>query len=294
MLVTTALVSCVLLLISMFQAGNLDYNSEIRQWRHMRETELISDEGWLTVAGLFWLKEGSNSIGSDRSNEIVLPRGAAPPKLGILEFHDGVTTFHPQAGAMTVEGQPAGPQVLKADTSGAPDLLRVGRLTLFIIQRGSQYAVRLRDTKSEMRLHFAGLKYYPPKPEYRVKATFTPYDAPKLIKVANVLGQIEEKPSPGYVEFTLSGRTLRLDATIENGDLFFMFKDLTSGSETYPSGRFLHARMPAGAKAGEIILDFNKAYNPPCAFTPYATCPLPPRQNQLPVRMEAGELRYQH
>ena len=276
------------------QANLTTYTSEIERWHRQREASLTADDGWLTVAGLFWLKEGKNTAGSDSSNDIALPAGAAPRKLGVFALRKGAIIFVPEPGAVTADGKPAAPQNLKPDTSGAPDILRIGRLCLFVIQRHNRYGIRLRDTESEMRRHFAGLKYYPPKEEYRVKGNFVPYSPSKTIEVPDILGQTEDQPSPGYVEFTLHGQVLRLDPVVEDGKLFFIFKDLTAGKETYPSGRFLHAEIPGGGRAGEVILDFNKAYNPPCAFTPYATCPLPPRQNQLPVRIEAGELRYGH
>ena len=174
---------------------------------------------------------------------------------------------------------------------GSPDVLRVGNLSLFVIQRGSRFGVRLKDKDSEARRKFAGTHWFPVAEEYRVTAKFVPYTPPKTIAVPNILGDVEQEDSPGYAEFTLKGRQLRLDPVSEGDVLFFIFKDLTAGKETYPPGRFLYADLP---KNGEVILDFNQAVNPPCAFTPYATCPLPPAQNYLPVRIEAGELRYGH
>jgi uncharacterized protein len=280
--------------LAMLQAGGTAYKSEIEKWRRNREAQLTADEGWLTVAGLFWLKEGKNTVGSDPSNDIVLPAGGAPARLGVFDFHSGVTTFVPEPGALDTDGKPARPEVLKPDTSGAPDILRVGALSMFVIHRGDRDGIRLRDENSQMRRHFTGLKYYPAKEEYRVTARFVPYDPPKMIAVPNILGQTENQPSPGYLEFTLRGKRLRLDPLVEDKHLFVIFKDFTSGGETYPPGRFLNAAMPANGKAANVILDFNKAYNPPCAFTPFATCPLPPKQNQLSVRIEAGELRYGH
>jgi uncharacterized protein (DUF1684 family) len=165
---------------------------------------------------------------------------------------------------------------------------------MFVIERGGKYAIRLKDKNSKMRREFTGLKWYPVKPEYRITATFNPYEPPKQIPVPNILGQTESLPSPGYVTFTLKGKTVRLEPVLESPDdkeLFFIFRDGTSGDTTYPSGRFLYADMPV---QGKVVLDFNKAYNPPCAFTPYATCPLPPPANRLKVNIEAGELNYGH
>jgi uncharacterized protein len=162
---------------------------------------------------------------------------------------------------------------------------------MFVIQRGKRFGIRLRDRNSEMRKNFTEIKYFPISEAYRVKARFVPSNPPKMISVPNILGETSDEPSPGYAEFTLRGHACRLTPVTEGDQLFFIFKDLTSGKETYPPGRFLYTDMP---KNGEVVLDFNKAYNPPCAFTPYATCPLPPAENRLPIRIEAGELRYGH
>ena len=268
------------------------YQAEIEKWREAREARLKADDGWLTVAGLFWLKHGDNTVGTDPTSNIVLPKGSAPAKVGVFDFHDGVTSFQAASGVtVTLDGQPATSGVLKPDSSGRPDVLSMNDLTMFVIERGERYAIRLRDKSSEMRKTFKGLKYYPPKEEYRVVGKFVPYNPSKTIPIPNILGQVEQTPSPGYVVFTLNGREWRLDPITEGDTLFFIFKDMTSGKETYPPGRFLNTEMP---KNGEVILDFNKAYNPPCAFTPYATCPLPPEENKLPIPIEAGELRYGH
>jgi uncharacterized protein (DUF1684 family) len=273
-------------------APDAAYQAEIEKWREAREARLKADDGWLTVAGLFWLKHGDNTVGTDPSSDLVLPKGSAPAKVGVLDFHDGITSFQAASGvSVTLDGQPAKSGVLKPDSSGSPDLLSVNELTMFVIERGERYGIRLRDKNSLMRKAFKGLKYYPPKEGYRVVGKFVSYDPPKTIPIPNILGQVEQTPSPGYVVFTLKGRECRLDSITEGDTLFFIFKDLTSGKETYPPGRFLNTEMP---KNGEVILDFNKAYNPPCAFTPYATCALPPEQNKLAIAIEAGELRYGH
>jgi len=266
------------------------YQAEIEKWREARETRLKADDGWLTVAGLFWLKHGVNTVGTDPEGDVVLPKNSAPARVGVFDFHDGITSFQAASGvSVTLNGQPATSGILKPDSAGSPDVLSVNDLTMFVIERGERYAVRLKDKNSEMRKTFKGLKYYPPKEAYRVVGKFVPYDPPKTISVPDILGQVEQTPSPGYVAFTLNGRECRLDPVTEGDTLFFIFKDLTSGKETYPSGRFLNTAMP---KNNEVILDFNQAYNPPCAFTPYATCPLPPEENKLSIAIEAGELRY--
>ena len=280
------------LLLLLVRGGESSYQAEIEQWRQHREAALKADDGWLTVAGLFWLKDGKNTVGADLSSNIILPKGSAPAKVGVFDFQNGYTTFQPAPGVhATVNGKPTSSAVLKPDASGEPDVVRVNDLTMFVIKRGSRFGIRLKDKNREARKAFTGLKYFPVTERFRVTAKFVPYNPPKRLSVPNILGDTEEEASPGYVEFTLDGHPCRLDPLEEGGGLFFIFKDLTSGKETYPPGRFLYAPKP---KNGEVILDFNKAVNPPCAFTPFATCPLPPQQNYLPMRVEAGELRYGH
>ncbi|MGA2985825.1 MAG: DUF1684 domain-containing protein [Terriglobia bacterium] len=290
MLISRVLVA--VLALAILPVDQASYRAQIEKWRQQREESLKAEGGWLTVAGLFWLKEGASTLGTGRENNFVLPPGSAPENVGTFDFHGGKTAFQAAPGvAVTVNGKPVAAASLSDDSAGSPDVLRVGNLSLFVIQRGSRFGVRLKDKDSEARRKFAGTHWFPVAEEYRVTAKFVPYTPPKTIAVPNILGDVEQEDSPGYAEFTLKGRQLRLDPVSEGDVLFFIFKDLTAGKETYPPGRFLYADLP---KNGEVILDFNQAVNPPCAFTPYATCPLPPAQNYLPVRIEAGELRYGH
>ncbi len=290
MLNSRLVLALALLLVA--EANESSYQAEIEKWRHAREASLTADGGWLTVVGLFWLKEGKNTVGTARENAFVLPKGSAPGKVGVFEFQNGRVSFEAALGVnVTVNGKLAATATLKPDTSGSPDILRINDLTMFVIQRGNRHGIRLKNKNSELRKNFTGSKYFSAKEEYRVRAKFLPYVPPKLITVPNILGDSEEEASPGSVVFTLNGKECRLDPVSTDGGLFFIFKDLTSGKETYPPGRFLTTEK---AKDGEVVLDFNKAYNPPCAFTPFATCPLPPKQNHLPIRIEAGELRYGH
>jgi hypothetical protein len=181
---------------------------------------------------------------------------------------------------------------LRPDSTGSPDVLEMGALSLTVIERGGRLGIRLKDRNSPVRKAFTGLRWFEIDEDYRVEARWVSHPQPKPVKVPNVLGQTEAMPSPGYAEFTLGGKSVRLDGVLEDPhaeQLFFILRDRTSGKETYGAGRFLYADLPQG---GKVVLDFNKAYNPPCAFTPYATCPLPPPQNWMPVRVEAGELAY--
>ncbi|HUU15448.1 MAG TPA: DUF1684 domain-containing protein [Terriglobia bacterium] len=273
-------------------AGPQGYRAEIELWRRHHQAALEAEDGWLTVVGLFWGKEGRNTVGADPTNDIVLPKGSAPAQVGVFEFHDAKTTFQAASGVkVTVNGQLLASAPLKPDTSGAADLLRIRDLTMFVIERGGRYAIRLKDKNSSARRDFHGLDYFPVNERYRVRAKFVPYRPPKKISIPNILGRTEEDTSPGYVVFTLDGREFRL-VPVNSGDmLFFIFKDLTAGKETYPAGRFLYTALP---EKGEVVLDFNKAVNPPCAVTAYATCPLPPKENILSVRIAAGEKRFGH
>lgn len=273
------------------QLRDASYEATIQKWRTDRLARLKASDGWLAVAGLFWLKPGPNSAGSDSSNSIVLP-AAAPGRIGSFLFQNGKTVFTAEPGAgVTVNGRPAGKLEMRPDTEGQPDVIAVGGLTLHVIRRGSRYGIRLRDPNSRFRREFTGLKWFSVDQSFRVTARFVPYDPPKRISVPNILGDTEKRSSPGYAAFTLAGTECRLEPVLEEGRLFFIFRDLTTGKETYPAGRFLYADSP---KDGKVVLDFNKAYNPPCAFTPYATCPLPPPQNSLRVRITAGEKTYHH
>ena len=282
-----------MLAIGLFEAGLLfaqgDYSSTIEQWRVQHETSLKTEDGWLAVSGLFWLKEGANPAGSSASDAIVLPRG--PAKVGVFDFRSGSVAFKAESGVdVLVNGKVARfANALKSDANGSPDFVQVAGLTMMVIQRGNRYGVRLRDPASQARREFGGLRWFPVNDKYRVTGRFVAYEKPKMIPITNVLGDTEPEASPGYVEFTLQGQQLRLEPVTEDGQLFFIFRDLTAGQESYPAGRFLYSPWP---KDGKVELDFNKAENPPCAFTAYATCPLPPKQNHLAVRIEAGEKNY--
>ena len=279
--------SLVVVMVVMLSADTA-YRVGIEQWRVRHEAELKSENGWLSVAGLFWLKPGANPAGSAASNAIALSRG--PAQAGVFDFENGKITFRSAPGAeVNLNGKPVSSASLKSDTDGSPDQIRIAGLTLTVIHRADRYGVRLRDPQSRTRAEFSGLHWFPVDEKYRVTGRFIAYDKPKTIPITNVLGQTEAEPTPGYVEFTLNGRILRLEPVDEDHQLFFIFRDLTAGHETYPAGRFLYADWP---KNGQVELDFNKAENPPCAFTAFATCPLPPKQNHLDVRVEAGERNY--
>src|SRR5688572_17715190 len=272
------------------------YRAEIAKWRQEREARLKGDGGWLQVAGLFWLKDGANTFGTDGKSAIVLPAGSAPARAGVFELRGGKVTVRMQPGVdATVADKPWQTAAIRPDVPAPADVLRVApRLSLHVIERGGRLGIRMKDKESRLLKEFTGLRWFPVREEQRVEARFVPYTPPKKVPVPNILGQVDDLPSPGYAVFQVGGREVRLDPVLEDPgatELFFIFRDETAKKETYPAGRFLYSAMP---KDGKVVLDFNKAYSPPCAFTPYATCPLPPRQNRLPVRIEAGEMRSGH
>ena len=266
------------------------YKAEIEKHRRERVEELTAPDGWLAVQGLFWLHEGANTAGSGSSADIRLP-ARAPARLGVFTLAQKAVTFTADPGAaVTAGGQPV--TTFAFDPSkGEKSAVTFSGITIFVIKRDDRIGLRMLDPESEARTHFAGLRYFPLDPAYRFRARFVPYDTPRRVPVPNVLGQLVPMESPGYVEFALGGKRYRLEPVYEtpqHEDLFFIFKDLTSETETYQAGRFLHAQLPID---GFVDLDFNRAYNPPCAFTAFATCPLPVKANQLQVRIPAGELR---
>lgn len=267
-----------------------NYRAEIEKYRRERIAELTAPNGWLAVRGLFWLHEGPNTSGSDPASEIKLPQ-RAPKRLGVFTLAAGKVTFAPDPA---VSAQIDGKAVTAATEmrGGETGAVQSAGVSLFVIKRGDRVGLRMLDPESRARQTFRGLTYYPLNPAYRVRATFVPYPKMKEVPVPNVLGQLVPMESPGYVEFTVQGKKYRLEPVYEtprHEDLFFLFKDTTSRTETYEAGRFLHTPLP---KDGVVDIDFNRAYNPPCGFTEFATCPLPIKENQLPVAIRAGERRF--
>jgi uncharacterized protein (DUF1684 family) len=251
-----------------------------------------SEESWLTISGLFWLDEGENTFGSSSSNRIELPPGSAPSLGG---------KFIRKGEKITVEAAPGvylycgGKQIarmgLRAGDSTSPDTLALGDLRMWVIRRGDRYAVRLRDLNAPAFKNYLGLEYFPLSETFKVEAVFAPYSVPKNIAVEAKIVKRSELISPGTVTFSWAGREYEFIAfdDEERRTYFLVFGDETNGEETYDGGRFLDFKVDTGNQA---VLDFNHAYNPPCAFTAFATCPLPPAQNRFPFRLEAGEKKY--
>lgn len=271
-------------------AGGASYEQELEQWKAKRLANLKSEEGWLSLIGLFWFKEGENRFGSDPTNEIVLPDGKAPQHAGTLRLAAGKVTLEAKPDAkITSKGQPVTTLELKSDEDGEPTLLELGSLSFHVVKRGERLGLRVKDRENPARAAFKGTDYYPVDRKWVVNARFEPYQPPKQVPIHNVLGMETEETSPGALAFEVDGQPYKLEALKEKGEeqFFIIFADQTSGKETYGAGRYLYADPP-GAD-GRVTLDFNRAYSPPCAFTRYATCPLPPQQNRLPLRVEAGE-----
>jgi uncharacterized protein len=269
------------------------YEAELAAWKQSRIGSVAGPDGWTTLAGLHWLDSTSYTVGSDSGSGIVLPANA-PRVLGLVERTAGAVRFDaaPKAG-VRIGGAPVDTTLLQTDANGArPTVLEAGSVTLRVIERSGRLALRVKDTLHPSRAAFTGLEYFPVDTSWRVRARLVPHNDPTTIKVIDVLGQVQTYESPGALEFWHAGKTYRLDAVIEPGvkDLFVMFRDRTSADESYPAGRYVYAAVPDST--GYTVLDFNRAYNPPCAFTALATCPLPPRQNLLPIPIPAGELRY--
>jgi hypothetical protein len=260
------------------------YEREIAAWRAAREARLTADDGWLTVAGLHWLHDGVNRAGSDARLEVPLP-AAAPAIVGAFTLAKGKVRFTPAPGVPLKE------MVLKPDTQPDYDVLTLGRIKLHVLQRDGRFAVRVRDNDSPARKQFSGLKWYPVDPSWKIRAKFVKWDRPRTLVFDTEVGLKEREPSPGYVVFERAGKPYRLEPVADGDSLFFVMRDATSGKTTYAASRFLYTDAP---RDGFVELDFNQAENPPCVFTDYATCPLPPRQNRLSLAITAGEMMYRH
>ena len=267
------------------------HRSEIQAWQARRVEGLKAPTGWLSVIGLDWLEPGENSFGSDSSNAVVFPAVAGVPgHVGSFFLEGGEVRMEVEPGvSVTAGGEPVTSLVLYSQETRRPPTAQLASLRWQVIQRQDLIGIRLRDTANAAIEAFEGIESFPLSLDWRIPASFDRYDPPRVIEVPNVLGMINEQPSPGAVVFRAGGKRLRLDVTgdPQRGSLSIVFGDLTNGIETYGGGRFLTVDAPD--EDGRLFIDFNSAYNPPCVFTAFATCPLPPPQNKLPVRIEAGE-----
>ncbi len=265
------------------------YESALAKWRADRLASLKGPDGWLNLAGLYWLKEGGNSFGAAVGNDLVAPEGSAPAKLGSFVVEDGAVTFRTAPEADVLHGEmPVTEMLLADDQEKEATLLTAGSLAWTVIRRMDRLGVRLRDYDHPAVASFAGIEFYPADPTWRIEARFAPYPEPRTIRVPTVVEGLGWEPTvPGTLEFEARGQSLSLEAYRSDDGFLIVFADGTTGDTTYPAGRYLAADLPADN--GITVLDFNKAYNPPCVFSEYATCPLATPRNRLPVAVEAGE-----
>jgi uncharacterized protein len=272
-------------------AGQSYDTAALAKFRADRETTLKADNGWLTVAGLHFLNPGDNRVGSDPSNDVVLDFASVPKQVGVITMNGTAVRIKAADGqTLTINGKP----VREAELHGAfdqkpVDTVSFGPLSFFVHYSGPRLALRVRDQNSSIRGNFHGLRWYEPNPAYRAIGTFKPYSEAKTVPIPNILGDIEPFTAVGTVSFTLNGAEHTMEAWQSGKRLWFVFRDRTSGRETYPSARFLYTDA---AVEGRVVMDFNYAQNPPCAYNPFTTCPLPPQQNRLAVAIEAGEKKY--
>lgn len=270
---------------------NPDYVKEINEWHQKRIERLKAPDGWLNLVGRTWLKPGVNTFGSAKNNNVIIESDKVPAYMGQFILKDSIVTMNVYEGVeVFLDGKPIKEIIMIDDQKKDMTVFQYGTIKWNLIIRGDKYGIRFRDLESTLVKNFKGIKRFPVNSNWKFVAKFEAYNPPKKIFIPNVLGQIEEEFSPGAVIFEKDGKTFRIDAIDEGEKLFLIIADETNGEETYGGGRFLY--VDKQDSSGNLILDFNKAYNPPCVFTKYATCPLPPEQNYLNIRIEAGEKNY--
>ncbi len=270
--------------------GNPEYVKSIKQWHENRISRLKKENGWLNLVGLYWLQEGKNTFGSANDNDIIFPQ-KAPDHIGTFILNDGIVDvkINPAVKVFS-DSQIVTSMKMNDDLSDSTSVLQWGSLRWFIINRNGKYGVRLRDLDAPLVKEFKGIDMYPIDEKWRVEANFEKYPAPKVIEIPNILGSVENDTVEGRLLFKMNGEIYTLDPVSEGNEFFIIFADESNGEETYGAGRFLYTDKPDSL--GMTVLDFNKAYNPPCAFTRFATCPLPPKQNYLHLKVTAGEKKY--
>lgn len=274
------------------EAPTTDHKAEVEEWFKGRIERLTSDSGYLSLVGLFELKEGSHSFGSEDGNSVVFPE-TAPARAGVITVEGGRVFLRPEPGVdIHTGGESFAAAEMFPDTSAQFNQFTMGTITFYVIERMGPYYLRVKDTNSPYRKSFKGIERYPVDEKWRVDARFERYPVPKSLRVPNVLGYDELVTCPGAVVFEFDGGEYRIEPMTSRGDSWWLvFGDETSGKETYGGGRFVY--IPAPDADGNTHIDFNKAYNPPCAFNPYATCPLPHPDNLLPIAVTAGEKAYE-
>ncbi|HEY5729415.1 MAG TPA: DUF1684 domain-containing protein [Anaerolineales bacterium] len=273
--------------------ANEEYVNSVLKWRQEMDTNLRRDNGWLALAGLFWLRKGENIIGSDKACDILLP-SRAPKRLGTFEFDGNNVTLNVEANLpVEVNGMATKTALLDADQEDVPSFITFSDMRMVVVRRSKGVGIRLWDNTRKERKTFPPREWYPVNEKFRIPATYTLYDQMKIVKMPDILGAIQDEPIHGHVTFEVDGRKFELIASeLPDHRLFIQFMDLTNGDPTYPSGRYYYT--DSYSENQEFILDFNKAYNLHCAFTEFATCTFPPQENHLKVRIEAGEIYPEH
>lgn len=267
------------------------YRAQIERWHAQRIENLRRPDGWLSLVGLYAIDDGVWCFGA--SEDCALRLESVPTPVICRLIADGNSVRAEAVADLRVHGQPVTAIALEPDTSGEPTILEHGTLRFYLILRNGRPYLRVKDTASPLREHFEGIERWPVDPRWRIEGRWRAFDEPYALRVPSVLGDVEIFDCPGAVEFEIDGRTtLLMPTSIDEDSMFFVFGDETNGVESYGGGRFLSTERPD--EQGRVIMDFNRAYDPPCAFTPYATCPLPPEENQLPVAVTAGEKMYGH
>jgi hypothetical protein len=264
------------------------YENEVLEWRAEKYDALVGENGWVALAGLYWLNEGRNLIGSNAMCEVVLPE-RAPTFLGIAELKGKTVRFQAAEGVQVkVNERLAQKAILRSSKDAKPSFITWDQLRMVVHEHGGKYAIRIWDNKNEERFKLPPLKWFPINKKFRLNAVYTKYPKPKVSEQNDTFGDTIEEPLDGFVTFRFEGKTYKLDVTeTRSKKLYIKFRDGTSAKETYPPSRYYYTEPP---KKDKVELDFNYAYSPPCAFTPYATCIFAPPQNTLPFRVEAGEI----
>lgn len=262
------------------------YVASVDEWHGARLERLRSPTGWLTLVGLFWLEEGDNTFGSAEDNDLVFP-AKAPAHAGTLRLEDGLVTLEAALGAsLRHDGNDVTVLPMASDATGEETRVELGSLRFYVLEREGRMGIRLKDVEAPVLGSFTGIDRFPVEPRWRIEADWEAYDPPKTVFTPNVIGSAFEEECPGALVFSVDGREVRLEPTTSGEGLFLVFGDGTNGDSTYGGGRFLTLDGP---RDGKVVVDFNRTYNPPCVFTPYATCPLPRKENRTEVAIEAGE-----
>ena len=276
-----------------------EYFEEIRNYQKQLDQQLRTPDGWLTLVGLHWLNEGENKVGADPECEVSLPEGVCPALVGKLTKTENKVTFTPEDGVDVTTGeQPRKSEIeLESDLNQNQTVISIGTVSFYLVIRGDRFGIRVKQENSPNRLNFEGRVWWPIDEARRVTAVIEYYDPQKMVDVPDILGNVTKTAMDCVLKFQIDGHKYSLDAFgLPSGQFYILFQDISCQNGSYPAGRFLVTEYPEDES---VVIDFNKAHNPPCAFTAYATCPLPPKQNHLSVVIQAGERykpfpRYDH